>query len=66
MIKLIKVSSRFVLWILCNGKIRQNGILSKGRIVFTESAMDPIISWVLSVGFYLFILIELILLYDVN
>jgi hypothetical protein len=42
LIKLIKVSSRFVLWILCNGKIRQNGILSKGRIVFTESAMDPI------------------------
>jgi hypothetical protein len=27
----------------CNGKIRQNGILLiKGRIVFTESAMDPI------------------------
>ena len=26
----------------CNGKIRQNGILSKGRIVSTESAMDPI------------------------
>ena len=67
----------------CNGKIRQNGILLKGRIVFTESAMDPIkslckksyynsiiglfISGRLGfIGWFLFILIGLILLYNTN